>query len=102
MKTITITLLTLMLSANAARADEGMWTFNNFPRALVKQRYGFDVTDEWLDHVRLASVRFNVGGSGSFVSSGGLVMTNHHVGADCINKLGATDHDYIRDGFYAR
>ena len=81
-------LLSLALVAVAAptRADEGMWTYNNFPKAAVKQKYHFDVTDEWLDHVRLASVRFNSGGSGSFVSANGLVMTNHHVGADC--KIG--------------
>ncbi len=93
-----------LLVGGVAMADEGMWTYNGFPRALVKDRYGFEITDGWLDHVRLSSVRFNSGGSASFVSSRGLVMTNHHVGADCINKLGTArkDHDYIKDGFYAR
>src|SRR5436305_954973 len=86
--------IALVLLGTAAGADEGMWTFNHFPRALVKERHHFDITEAWLDHVRLASVRFNNGGSGSFVSDRGLVMTNHHVGADCIQKLGATDHDY--------
>jgi len=84
-----------------AHADEGMWTFNNFPKKLVKQAYNFDVADSWLDHVRLSAVRFNSGGSGSFVSPRGLVMTNHHVGADCIAKLGKSDKDYIKEGFYA-
>ncbi|HZS38337.1 MAG TPA: S46 family peptidase [Polyangia bacterium] len=93
--------LGILGAAIPARADEGMWTFNNFPKALVKQRYKADVTDAWLDHVRLASVRFNSGGSGSFVSPRGLVMTNHHVGADCIHKLDDKTHDYIKDGFYA-
>lgn len=98
----TILLLALALAIPAARADEGMWTYNNFPKQLVKQRYKFDVTDAWLDHVRLSSVRFNNGGSGSFVSATGLVMTNHHVGADCIHKLGMKDKDLIKTGFYAR
>ncbi len=92
----------VLLSVPAARADEGMWTFNNFPKQLVKQRYHFDVSDDWLDHVRLSSVRFTNGGSGSFVSATGLVMTNHHVGADCIHKLGKSDRDYVKTGFYAR
>jgi hypothetical protein len=96
------TLAFLMLVAAPALADEGMWTFNNFPKAQVKQRYKLAIDDGWLDHLRLASVRFNSGGSGSFVSPTGLVMTNHHVGADCINKLGAKDHDYIKEGFYAK
>jgi hypothetical protein len=88
--------------AGQARADEGMWTYNNFPRERLKRAYDFAATDPWLEHLRLSSVRFNSGGSGSFVSDRGLVMTNHHVGADCVNKLGATDRDYIKDGFYAK
>jgi hypothetical protein len=83
-------------------ADEGMWLFNAPPRALLREKYGFEPSDEWLEHVRLASVRFNSGGSGSFVSADGLVMSNHHVGADCLQKLGDEHHDYLRDGFYAR
>ena len=94
--------LVLLVAPLAARADEGMWTFNNFPKDLVKKRYKFDVTDPWLDHVRLSSVRFNSGGSGSFVSPRGLVMTNHHVGADCIHKLNSPGHDYIKEGFFAK
>src|SRR5215510_9583084 len=62
-----------------ALADEGMWTFNNVPRAEIKKKYGFEVTDAWLNKVRLASVRFNNGGSGSFVSPNGLVLTNYHI-----------------------
>ena len=83
------------------RADEGMWTFNNFPRQLVQQRYAFSITDAWLDHVRLSSVRFNNGGSGSFVSPEGLVMTNHHVGSECIQEVSTATNDYMANGFYA-
>ena len=92
---------TLALS-QSSRADEGMWTVNNFPRVLVKDTYGFEATTKWLEHLQLSSVRFGSGGSGSFVSPKGLVLTNHHVGADCIAKLGQRDRDYHRDGFYAK
>jgi hypothetical protein len=98
-------LLVLAIPA-LVRADEGMWTFDHFPRAEVQKRYGFAVTDAWLEHVRLSSVRFiNTGaggGSGAFVSATGLVMTNHHIGADCINKLGRSDRNFLETGFYAR
>jgi len=83
-------------------ADEGMWTFDNPPKKLLKEKYGFDITQEWLDHVRLSSVRFNDGGSGSFVSANGLVMTNHHVGAGQLQKMSTPEKDYIKTGFYAR
>ena len=79
-------LLGLFMIPTNLPADEGMWLFNNPPRAQLK-KHGFDPTDKWLDHVRLSSVRFNSGGSGSFVSPDGLVMTNHHVGADDLAKL---------------
>jgi hypothetical protein len=85
-----------------ARADEGMWPFNNVPRALIKQRYGFEITDAWLKQVQLASVRINSGGSGSFVSPEGLVLTNHHVAADTLSKLSTPAHDLFKEGFYAR
>jgi hypothetical protein len=82
--------------------DEGMWLFNNPPRKYLKEKYGFDVTDQWLEHVQKSSVRFNSGGSGSFVSADGLVMTNHHVAADALQKMGTKDKNYYRDGFLAR
>jgi len=85
----------------AARADEGMWTYNNFPKHLLEQRYGFSPSDAWLEHLRLSSVRFNNGGSGAFVSPEGLVITNHHVGSDCIQELSSSAHDYMAEGFYA-
>ena len=86
----------------AAQGDEGMWLFNNPPRNVLKDKYGFEPSDAWIAHLQRSSVRLNVGGSGSFVSSDGLVMTNHHVGADSIEKLSTKEHDYLKDGFYAR
>ena len=90
------------LAAGLACADEGMWLFNRPPRALLKQKYNFEPTDAWLEHVQKSCVRFNSGGSGSFVSEDGLVMSNHHVGADALQKMGDKDHNYLRDGFYAK
>lgn len=85
-----------------ATADEGMWLYNEPPKDKVKAKYGFELTQPWLDHVRLSSVRFNNGGSGSFVSADGLTFTNHHVGAGCVQQLSTEGHDYIKTGFYAR
>ena len=84
-----------------ARADEGLWLFNNFPKEMVASKYHFQVSDAFLNHLQLASVRFNNGGSGSFVSEHGLLFTNHHVGLDCIQKLSTSDHDYTANGFFA-
>ena len=94
----------LLLSMNISflNADEGMWLFNNPPGRQLKEKYGFEVTDAWLEHVQKSSVRFNSGGSGSFVSEDGLALSNHHVGADALQKFGDKDHNYLRDGFYAR
>src|SRR5215468_12269172 len=83
-------------------ADEGMWTFDNPPLKQLKERYGFTPTQEWLDHVRLSCVRFNDGGSGSFVSPQGLALTNHHVARDQLQKSSTSQKDYVKDGFYAR
>ena len=85
-----------------ALADEGMWTFNNVPRAEIKKKYGFDVTDEWLNKVRLASVRFNNGGSGSFVSPNGLVLTNYHIVEDIVAEVSTPEKDYAKEGFVAK
>jgi hypothetical protein len=85
-----------------SRADEGMWLYNAFPKDQVKAKYGFSPSQQWLDHVRLASVRFNNGGSGSFVSADGLTFTNHHVGAVCVQQLSTPGHDYMKQGFYAK
>ncbi|HKE25102.1 MAG TPA: S46 family peptidase [Bryobacteraceae bacterium] len=90
-----------LLLCAALWADEGMWTFDNTPLKQLKQRYGFVPTEEWLRHVRMSSVRLNDGGSGSFVSPYGLVLTNHHVARGQLQKNSTPEHNYIRDGFYA-
>jgi hypothetical protein len=92
----------LSLPAAAVRADEGMWTFDNPPLKQWKERYNFEPTKEWLDHVRLASARLQDGGSGSFVSPNGLVMTNQHVAGGQLAKLSTKERDLVKDGFYAR
>ncbi len=88
--------------SNLAAADEGMWLYNEAPKDKIKAKYGFELTPEWLNHLRLSSVRFNNGGSGSFVSADGLTFTNHHVGAACVQQLSTEGHDYIKTGFYAK
>ncbi len=93
-------LLLGLLELTSVRADEGMWLLNQFPKPLVEQRYGFQVSDEFLDLLRTATVRITHG-TASFVSPEGLLFTNHHVGADCIQKLSSAQHDYFGNGFYA-
>jgi hypothetical protein len=90
-----------VICPSLARADEGMWTFDNPPIKQLKGRYGFTPTQEWLDHVRLSSARFNDGGSGSFVSPYGLVLTNHHVALGQLQKNSGAGRDYVKNGFYA-
>ena len=94
--------LGMALPATWLMADEGMWLFNDLPTHYLQQRYGFTPTPEWARHLMLASVRFNSGGSASFVSSNGLVLTNHHVGADTLQKISTPEHNYLKDGFYAK
>jgi len=90
------------MSDSALHGDEGMWLYSNAPKEYLKKKYGFEPSDAWLDHLRQASVRFNSGGSGSFVSANGLVMTNHHVGADDLQKLSDEKNDYLKNGFHAK
>src|SRR5271167_2148339 len=82
-------------------ADEGMWTFDNPPLKQLKDKYSFTPTQQWLDHLRLSSARLNDGGSGSFVSAHGLLLTNHHVARGQLQKNSSAEHDYIKNGFYA-
>src|SRR6202035_4378117 len=89
-------------AAAPVQADEGMWLFNNPPLKQLKEKYQFEPTQQWLEHLQKSSVRFNSGGSGSFVSANGLVITNHHVGADTLQKISDPQHNYLKDVFYAR
>ena len=91
----------LILNFSFLFSDEGMWTFDNPPVKHLKKRHNFTPSQEWLDHVRLSSVRFMDGGSGSFVSSNGLVMTNHHIAVGQLQKISTSKKDYVKDGFYA-
>jgi hypothetical protein len=84
-----------------SQADEGMWLFNNPPLKLLQEKYHFQPTPAWLEHIQKSSVRFDNGGSGSFISPDGLVMTNHHVGADCLAKISSKEKDYLATGFAA-
>src|SRR6476660_6157672 len=97
-----IALFVIAAALSPAFADEGMWLFNNPPLKQLKEKYHFEPTAQWLEHLQKSSVRFNSGGSGSFVSANGLVITNHHVGADTLQKLSSAEHNFLRDGFYAK
>ena len=92
----------MMTSTPTLQADEGMWLYTAPPLKQLKEKYNFEPDAKWLEHLQKSSVRFNSGGSGSFVSANGLVMTNHHVGADDLQKLSTKEKDYLKDGFEAR
>ncbi|MEO7053516.1 MAG: S46 family peptidase, partial [Rhizomicrobium sp.] len=91
--------LFVCLSATGALADEGMWTFDNFPTAAVNQKYDLKIDQKWLDRVRTASVRLSTGCSASIVTADGLVLTNHHCVRDCAQQLSTATTDYVKDGF---
>jgi len=83
-------------------ADEGMWLFNKPPAKDLKEKYKFELTKDWLEHLQKSSVRFGNGGSASFVSTDGLVLTNHHVGSDVLEKSSTMERNLLKDGFYAK
>src|SRR6476646_1012858 len=82
-------------------AEDGMWLFNHPPDAAIKSKYNFTLTPEWLEHVQKSSVRFNSGGSGSFVSADGLTFTNHHIAQTCLHAISTAEKDLYKTGFYA-
>jgi hypothetical protein len=94
--------LLVLVSVLVLGADEGMWTFNNFPGDKVKAKYGFAPSREWLDHVRLSAVRLAEGCSASLVSAHGLVMTNNHCAAACLQQISTPQKDYAKLGYAAR
>lgn len=96
-----LTVSALLFGSLAALADEGMWLFNAPPKDKIKSKYKFEITQEWLTHLQLASVKPG-GGSASFVSPDGLVFTNHHIGRGCIHDVSTPDKDYMKLGFYAK
>jgi hypothetical protein len=99
---LTAALAVLLAISAVTHGDEGMWLFNYPPNKVLHAKYDFEPDAAWLTHLQQAAVRFNNGGSGSFVSSSGLVMTNHHVAADALQKLSSKDKNLLRNGFYAR
>lgn len=103
MKTVfKLLIVIVIINSTPVMSDEGMWLFNDPPRKLLKDKYDFEPTEAWLEHLQKSSVRFNSGGSGSFVSANGLILSNHHVGADALHKFSDEQHNYLKDGFYAK
>ncbi len=96
-----MTQLAFLSSAPQLKGDEGMFLFNDLPAKALQDRYGFDASEKWANHLRLSSVRFNSGGSGSFISSNGLVLTNHHVASDTLHKLSTPERNLIDHGYLA-
>jgi Peptidase S46 len=93
-------LILAFFAVPAALADEGMWTFDNFPSNSVKQRYGADITSAWLDHVRLSTIRLKTC-TASFVSPEGLILTNHHCVESCLAEMSTKDRSLVELGFFA-
>jgi hypothetical protein len=95
-------LTAVSLPLSMARADEGMWTFDAFPAAKMRGDYGWAPDQAWLDKVRAASVRLTGGCSASFVSDTGLILTNHHCVAHCVEEHSTADNNILKTGFTAR
>src|SRR5438105_2143008 len=93
--------LATLLVPSIASADEGLWPFDMVPKDAIAKAHGVTLDDKWLEHVRLSTVRISSGGTGSFVSGTGLILTNHHVASDCIAKIGSASHNYMDEGFQA-
>ncbi len=102
MKLLIASITLIAMTTITLHADEGMWLFNDPPTRLLKERYNFEPTADWLSHLQQSAVRFNSGGSGSFVSADGLVFTNHHVAADALQKLSTPERNLLSDGFRAK
>jgi hypothetical protein len=101
MKRFLLLILLAALCLGTLPGEEGMWTFDNPPAKQLKEKYNFEFTQGWLDHLRMASVRFMDGGSGSFVSPDGLILTNHHVAMGQLQKMSTAEKNYVATGFYA-
>src|SRR5260221_4641379 len=101
MKALKYMLVGAAVCSAPAFADEGMWTFDNFPSAAVRAKYGVDITPAWLDHVRNNAVRLSTGCSASIVSGHALVLANNHCVAGCAQDLSSPGHDYYTHGYTA-
>lgn len=91
----------LLATSGAAFADEGMWTFDNFPTQLVREKLGVEISAAWLDRVRLATTRLESGCTGSFISPDGLLLSNHHCASECLAQLSSAEKNLLADGFLA-
>ena len=94
--------LVCLVFAQAAQAEEGMWTFDDFPSKTVGTKYGFTPSQDWLDHVRLSSLRIAGGCSASFISPEGLVMTNHHCVVGCVEQISTPEQNLEENGYSAK
>src|SRR6202046_4603479 len=93
-------LLAACTASPSAMANEGMWTFDNFPTTAVRQSFGADINPAWLDHVRLSTLRLT-NCTASFVSPEGLILTNHHCVESCLAELSSKEKSLVELGFHA-
>ena len=98
----------LALGSTAMHADEGMWTLYNLPEAVYEQMVaeGFQLPQAMLygapNAISNSVINFSGYCSGVVVSPNGLVFTNHHCGFSAINAHSTVEHDYMKNGFYAK